>query len=323
MKLLLTEKKNYRIFNTENMFNFSQINLNKRHETILGWLMVSPWLIGFICFSALPMFASLIISFTEWDMLSKPEWVGFENYKTLFFEDPLALHSLNITILFTIVSIPLNIVFGLALAMLLNTSIRGLAIFRTIFYLPAILSGVAVALMWRWIFSTEFGLLNALLSMIGIEGPAWLTDRIWVLPSFVIMRLWSVGGGMIIYLAGLQSIPTNLYEAANIDGANWWHRTRFITLPMLSPTIFFQLIVGFIFSMQIFTEAFIMTNGGPADASLFYLLYLYRQAFQYFDMGYASALAWVLFVVILVLTIILFKTGKSWVYYELDTKKLK
>ena len=305
------------------MINFSQRNLNKRNETILGWLMVSPWLIGFICFSALPMFASLIISFTEWDMLSKPEWVGFENYKTLFFEDPLALHSLNITILFTIVSIPLNIVFGLALAMLLNTSIRGLAIFRTIYYLPAILSGVAVALMWRWIFSTEFGLLNALLSMIGIEGPAWLTDRIWVLPSFVIMRLWSVGGGMIIYLAGLQSIPTNLYEAANIDGANWWHRTRFITLPMLSPTIFFQLIVGFIFSMQIFTEAFIMTNGGPADASLFYLLYLYRQAFQYFDMGYASALAWVLFVVILVLTIILFKTGKSWVYYELDTKKLK
>ena len=305
------------------MINFSQRNLNKRHETILGWLMVSPWLIGFICFSALPMFASLIISFTEWDMLSKPEWVGFENYKTLFFEDPLALHSLNITILFTIVSIPLNIVFGLALAMLLNTSIRGLAIFRTIFYLPAILSGVAVALMWRWIFSTEFGLLNALLSMIGIEGPAWLTDRIWVLPSFVIMRLWSVGGGMIIYLAGLQSIPTNLYEAANIDGANWWHQTRFITLPMLSPTIFFQLIVGFIFSMQIFTEAFIMTNGGPADASLFYLLYLYRQAFQYFDMGYASALAWVLFIVILVLTIILFKTGKSWVYYELDTKKLK
>ena len=305
------------------MINFSQRNLNKRHETILGWLMVSPWLIGFICFSALPMFASLIISFTEWDMLSKPEWVGFENYKTLFFEDPLALHSLNITILFTIVSIPLNIVFGLALAMLLNTSIRGLAIFRTIYYLPAILSGVAVALMWRWIFSTEFGLLNALLSMIGIEGPAWLTDRIWVLPSFVIMRLWSVGGGMIIYLAGLQSIPSNLYEAANIDGANWWHQTRFITLPMLSPTIFFQLIVGFIFSMQIFTEAFIMTNGGPADASLFYLLYLYRTAFQYFDMGYASALAWVLFVVILVLTIILFKTGKSWVYYELDTKKLK
>ena len=305
------------------MINFSQRNLNKRHETILGWLMVSPWLIGFIRFSALPMFASLIISFTEWDMLSKPEWVGFENYKTLFFEDPLALHSLNITILFTIVSIPLNIVFGLALAMLLNTSIRGLAIFRTIFYLPAILSGVAVALMWRWIFSTEFGLLNALLSMIGIEGPAWLTDRIWVLPSFVIMRLWSVGGGMIIYLAGLQSIPTNLYEAAKIDGANWWHQTRFITLPMLSPTIFFQLIVGFIFSMQIFTEAFIMTNGGPADASLFYLLYLYRTAFQYFDMGYASALAWVLFVVILVLTIILFKTGKSWVYYELDTKKLK
>ena len=305
------------------MNKLSLKNLNKeKRETILGWLMVSPFLIGFVCLTAIPMIASLIISFTEWDMLSNPEWIGFDNYKTLFFEDPLALHSLNITILFTIVSIPLNIVFGLALAMLLNTSIRGLSIFRTIFYLPAILSGVAVALMWRWIFSSEFGLLNALLSIIGIEGPAWLTDRIWVLPSFVIMRLWSVGGGMIIYLAGLQSIPTNLYEAANIDGANWWHRTRFITLPMLSPTIFFQLIVGFIFSMQIFTEAFIMTNGGPADASLFYLLYLYRQAFQYFDMGYASALAWVLFIVILLLTIIIFKTGRFWVYYEAETKRI-
>ena len=267
------------------------------------------------------MIASFVISFSEWDMLSNPEWIGFDNYKKLFFEDALALHSLNITILFTIVSIPLNILFGLALAMLLNTSIRGLAIFRTIYYLPAILSGVAVALMWRWIFSTEFGLLNALLSMIGIEGPAWLTDRIWGLPSFVIMRLWSVGGGMIIYLAGLQSIPTNLYEAASIDRANWWHKTRFITLPLLSPTIFFQLIVGFIFSMQIFTEAFIMTNGGPADASLFYLLYLYRQAFQYFDMGYASALAWVLFVVILFLTIVMFKTSRFWVYYEAETRK--
>ena len=305
------------------MNKLSLKNLNKeKRETILGWLMVSPFLIGFVCFTAIPMIASLIISFTEWDMLSNPEWIGFDNYKTLFFEDPLALHSLNITILFTIVSIPLNIVFGLALAMLLNTSIRGLSIFRTIFYLPAILSGVAVALMWRWIFSSEFGLLNTLLIIIGIEGPAWLTDRIWVLPSFVIMRLWSVGGGMIIYLAGLQSIPTNLYEAANIDGANWWHRTRFITLPMLSPTIFFQLIVGFIFSMQIFTEAFIMTNGGPADASLFYLLYLYRQAFQYFDMGYASALAWVLFIVILLLTIIIFKTGRFWVYYEAETKRI-
>ncbi len=297
-------------------------NISKeKRETILGWVMVSPFLIGFVFLTAIPMIASFVISFSEWDMLSNPEWIGFDNYKKLFFEDALALHSLNITILFTIVSIPLNILFGLALAMLLNTSIRGLAIFRTIYYLPAILSGVAVALMWRWIFSTQFGLLNALLDIIGIEGPAWLTDRIWVLPSFVIMRLWSVGGGMIIYLAGLQSIPTNLYEAASIDGANWWHKTRFITLPLLSPTIFFQLIVGFIFSMQIFTEAFIMTNGGPADASLFFLLYLYRQAFQYFDMGYASALAWVLFVVILFLTIVMFKTSRFWVYYEAETRK--
>ncbi|MCY3799858.1 MAG: sugar ABC transporter permease, partial [Chloroflexi bacterium] len=227
-----------------------------------------------------------------------------------------AMHSLKITVVFSAVSIPLNIVFGLAIAMLLNTNIRGLSTFRTIYYLPAILSGVAVALMWRWIFSSDFGLINAALNVVGIQGPAWLADRAWVIPSFVVMRLWSVGGGMVIYLAGLQSIPTDLYEAAEIDGANWWRRIRHITLPMLSPTIFFQLIVGVIFSMQIFTEAFIMTNGGPANASLFFILYLYRKAFQDFQMGYASALAWLLFVVILLLTLVLFRTAKSWVYYE-------
>ena len=204
--------------------------------------------------------------------------------------------------------------------MLLNTNIRGLSTFRTIYYLPAILSGVAVALMWRWIFSSDFGLINAALGVLGIQGPAWLADRAWIIPSFVVMRLWSVGGGMVIYLAGLQSIPTDLYEAAEIDGANWWKRIRHITLPMLSPTIFLQLIIGIIFSMQIFTEAFIMTNGGPANASLFFILYLYRKAFQDFQMGYASALAWLLFVVILAFTLILFRTAKYWVYYEGETE---
>ena len=256
-----------------------------RAETRLAWAMVSPWIVGFIIFTAFPMVASLVMSFTEWDILTPPEFVGLENYHKMFFVDKYAMHSLKITVVFSGVSIPLNIVFGLGIAMLLNTNIRGLSTFRTIYYLPAILSGVAVALMWRWIFSTDFGLINAALNVFGIQGPAWLADRAWIIPSFIVMRLWSVGGGMVIYLAGLQSIPTDLYEAAEIDGANWWKRVRHITLPMLSPTIFFQLIIGVIFSMQIFTEAFIMTNGGPANASLFFILYLYRKAFQDFQDG--------------------------------------
>ena len=291
----------------------------RRGETVLAWAMVSPWLAGFFLLTAFPMAASLALSFMDWDMLSPPRWAGLANYEKLFFIDPLALHSLKITVVFSLVSIPLNIVFGLAIAMLLNTYIRGLSVFRTIYYLPAILSGVAVAILWQWIFSTEFGLLNTALRLFGIEGPAWLGSKIWVIPAFVVMRLWSVGGGMVIYLAGLQAIPTDLYEAAEIDGANWQQRILRITLPMLSPTIFFQLITGVIFSMQIFTETFIMTNGGPANASLFYMLYLYRQAFQYFKMGYASALAWVFFAVILLLTLILFATAKFWVYYEAES----
>ena len=200
--------------------------------------------------------------------------------------------------------------------MLLNTKIKGLAIFRTVYYLPAVLAGVAVALLWRWIFSSEFGLLNLGLSLIGIEGPAWLSNKTTALPSFVIMRIWGVGAMMVIYLAGLQSIPTEYYEAAEIDGANWLQRTFKITLPLLTPTIFFQLIVGLIFTMQIFTEPLMMTNGGPANATLFYILYLYRQAFQYFNMGYASALAWLFFLVVLLLTIFTFRSARSWVYYE-------
>jgi len=291
----------------------------QRGEILLAWAMVSPWLLGFFLLTAFPMIASLVISFFEWNILSAPKWVGLANYEKLFLIDPLPMHSLRITVIFSLASIPLNIVFGLAIAMLLNTNIRGLSVFRTIYYLPAILSGVAVAILWQWIFSSDFGLLNTALRVFGIEGPAWLGSKIWVLPAFVIMRLWSVGGGMVIYLAGLQAIPTDLYEAAEIDGANWWQRIFRITLPMLSPTIFFQLITGVIFTMQIFTETFIMTDGGPANASLFYLLYLYRQAFQNFKMGYASALAWVFFIAILLLTLVLFASAKFWVYYEAES----
>lgn len=288
-------------------------------ESLLGWAMASPWLVGFIIFTAGPMMASLWLAGTNWDLLSSPEWIGLANFQKMIWEDELPLHALRITVLYALMALPLHLLFGVSLAMLLNTNIRGLAILRTIYYLPAILAGVAVALLWRWIFSAEFGLLNLALSWVGIQGPAWLADRTWVLPSFVVMSLWSVGGSMVIYLAGLQAIPTDLYEAAEIDGANWLHRILNITLPMLSPVIFFQLVMGIIQAMQIFTQAFIMTNGGPANASLFYMLYLYRQAFQFFNMGYASALAWILFLCILLLTLLIFRTASTWVYYEAET----
>ena len=292
----------------------------KNDESRLGWLMASPWIIGFVIFTAGPMIASLWLAGTSWDLLTPPQWVGLANFQTMLWEDELPLHAMRITVLYAVMALPLHLFFGVSLAMLLNTKIRGLAILRTIYYLPAILAGVAVALLWRWIFSPDFGLLNLALSQIGIQGPAWLSDRTWVLPSFVLMSLWGVGGSMVIYLAGLQGIPTDLYEAADMDGANWFRRIINITLPMLSPVIFFQLIMGIIHAMQIFTQAFIMTNGGPANASLFYMLYLYRQAFQYFNMGYASALAWVLFVCILLLTLLIFRTASSWVYYEAETR---
>ncbi|MEM7128431.1 MAG: sugar ABC transporter permease [Chloroflexota bacterium] len=291
----------------------------RNSESLLGWAMASPWIIGFIIFTAGPMIASLWLAGTDWDLLSSPKWVGLANFQTMIWEDELPLHALRITALYALMSLPLHLLFGVSLAMLLNTNIRGLAVLRTIYYLPAILAGVAVALLWRWIFSAEFGLLNLALSWVGIQGPAWLADRTWVLPSFVVMSLWGVGGSMVIYLAGLQAIPTDLYEAAEIDGANWIHRILNITLPMLSPVIFFQLVMGIIQAMQIFTQAFIMTNGGPANASLFYMLYLYRQAFQFFNMGYASALAWVLFLCILLLTLLVFRTASTWVYYEAET----
>lgn len=292
----------------------------RKREAVLGWVMASPWLIGFLAFTLGPMLASLALSTFEWDLISPAEFVGWGNYRAFFIDDPLSLHSLRITLAYSLMAIPLHLVLGVAVAMLLNVNIKGQAVLRTIYYLPAVLAGVAVAMLWRWIFSPDFGLLNLFLSYVRIEGPNWLGSRTWVLPSFVLMSLWGIGGGMVIYLAGLQGIPTELYEAVAMDGANAARKTWHITLPMLSPVIFFQLIMGVISSMQIFTQAFIMTDGGPANASLFYMLYLYRQAFEYRNMGYASVLAWMLFLCILALTLLLFRTASSWVYYEAETR---
>lgn len=280
-----------------------------------GWLFASPWILGFILWTLGPMMASLAIAFTEWDLIGAPRWVGLANVRAMV-NDTLVTQALKVTTIYAVVSVPLHLIFGLGLALLLNAKIVGLRFYRTAFYLPSVLSGVAVALLWRWLFSGEFGLLNALLATIGIEGPSWLGDTKWALPSLIGMSLWGVGAGAIIYLAGLQGIPTDLYEAAEVDGATGWSRFWNITLPMMTPVLFFQLITGIIGALQVFTQAFIMTQGGPNNATLFFLLYLYQNAFQYFRMGYGSALAWVLFLYILVLTLIVQRSSNTWVYYE-------
>lgn len=289
-------------------------------ENLDGWLFASPWLAGFVLFTAGPMIASLVLAFTDYDLLSPPTFVGLANVGKAFLVDPLVIHALKITTTYAVTSIPLSILIGLALAMLLNTKVWGLSLYRTIFYLPAVVSGVAVALLWRWLFNPDFGLLNYLLSLVGITGPAWLADPRWALPALVIMSLWHVGGGIVIYLAGLQGIPTDLYEAAQVDGATWWSRTRFVTVPMMTPVIFFQLVMGIIQALQVFTQAYIMTQGGPQDATRFYMLYLYENAFQFYKMGYAATLAWILFVYILVLTLLVVRSSAAWVYYEGATR---
>lgn len=296
------------------------VRARRRQQTLEGWLWASPWVFGFVFFTAGPMIASFGLTLTDWSLLRPPEWVGLDNYRRLLADDPRVVQALKVTTVYAAASVPLQLIFGLGLAMLLNTNVSGLRVYRTIYYLPAVLSGVAVALLWRWIYSTDFGLINYLLSLVGMRGPSWLGSEAWALPSLIMMTLWHVGGGMVIYLAGLQGIPSELHEAAEVDGATWWDRLWAVTIPLMTPVLFFQLIIGLIRALQEFTNAYIMTGGGPADATLFLLLYLYENAFELFQMGYASALAWVLFAYILVLTLIVFRSSAAWVYYEGELK---
>jgi len=287
-----------------------------RRETITFYLLIAPWLLGFLLFVLGPMLASLGISFTRWDLLSPAKLIGLDNYEKLFTRDPLFWQSLKVTAVYTAVYVPLELAGGLVLAMLMNQKIRGVSVFRTIYYLPSVLPAVAFIVVWIWILHPDVGLINTLLSYVGVDGPRWLANPRWSLPALLMMSLWGLGRGMVIYLASLQGIPKHLYEAAAIDGASGWQSFRKITLPLLTPTIFFNLVLSIISTFQTFTGAFVATNGGPLDSTLFYVLYLYRQAFQFFNMGYASALAWVLFVIIMVLTLVIVRTSDRWVYYE-------
>jgi multiple sugar transport system permease protein len=299
-------------------------------EAIEGYLCISPFIIGFLLFAAGPVIASLILSFYKWDIISAPQFVGFKNYAKMM-NDPMIALSLQKTLYFAILSIPTGMIGALFLALLLNQKLRGMRFYRTAFYVPSITSGVATLLLWSWLFHPNLGAINKFLYMIQLpwisEGtfkmvhlipnpPLWFGDPNWAMPALIIMNLWGVGGGMIIYLAGLQGIPEQLYEASLLDGASNWQKFRHVTLPMLSPTIFFNLIMSIIGSFQVFNAAFIMTRGGPSNATMFYALYLFNNAFIFFRMGYASAMAWLLFIIILIITLIQFKAAPKWVYYE-------
>lgn len=289
---------------------------HKLRQNLVGYLFISPWLIGFLTFAAWPFLRSIYLSFTRYNIVTPPKWVGLANYEMLLTQDELFIKSAWVTVKYAIIAVPLSIIAGVALAMLLNINVKGIAVFRTIFYLPSIVPTVASSVLFIWLLNPSMGLINRILGVFGITGPTWLATAPWAFYSLVFMGLWGVGGSMVIYLAGLKDIPVHLYEAATIDGANAFQKMRRITLPMMTPVIFFNLVMGIIGAFQYFTQAFVMTpNGGPEDSTYFYSLYLYKRAWVYSDMGYASAMAWILFAVIVILTGMVFRTQKRWVHY--------
>ena len=288
----------------------------KGRRTISGYIFISPFIFGVLFWVVIPAAVAAWLVFQDWNMIKPAEFVGLANIRRMFFDDPLFWKSLKVTSIYTFVSVPLGLIISFFMALLINTKVKGLAFFRTIYYLPSIMPAVASAVLWAWILNTDFGLLNAALNAIGLPKIAWLQETEWALPALILMSLWSVGAAMIIFLAGLQGIDSQYYEAAEIDGAGRWSQLIHITIPMMSAVIFFNLIMGIIGSFQVFTAGFLITNGGPQNSTLFYVLYLYRTGFQYLNMGYAAALAWVLFFIILVFTGIIFRTVGRQVYYQ-------
>lgn len=301
-----------------------------RREALTFYIFIAPWMIGFLVFTLGPVIASLGLSFFKYrfsDVTNPGEFIGLGNYRTLFFEDKVFWKSLRVTAYYSVLSVPVGIIASLGLAVLLNQDVPGLSVFRTLYYLPSVITGVAVAILWQWILNPEFGVLNFVIAFfvgknglipLGIRGPKWFYSEQWVVPAYVLMSLWSLGGPMVIYLAGLQGVPTALYDAATIDGANGWEKFLHVTLPMISPVIQFTFITSIIGSFQIFTQAYVISGGqgNPNFASMFYVLYLFLQAFRIYRMGYAAAMAWILFVIILILTIAALRISSRAVHYE-------
>jgi ABC-type sugar transport system permease subunit len=287
----------------------------RQRRTLVGYLFISPVILGYLIWVAGPMLMAIWLSLTEWDMLRPATFVGLSNYQQMLHDD-LFWKSLTVTFYFTLVSVPLSLAISFAVAMLVNVNVRGISLFRMLFYLPSIVPLVVSAVLWLWIFNSELGLLNALLHWLGLPKVLWLQDSRWAMPALIIMSLWTIGGSMVIFLAGLQGIPQHLYEAAEIDGANYWQRLWNVTIPMMSPVIFFNLVIGLIAALQTFVPGYLMTQGGPENSTLFYGLYIFRSAFRDFKMGYAAALSWVLFAIVLLLSVFVFRYIGKLVYYE-------
>jgi multiple sugar transport system permease protein len=302
------------------------MNSRPRRRSVLwaeqrdAYLYLLPWMIGFILFTAGPMLGSLYISFTRWEIVTPSVWVGLDQYQRLFTDDRFYLSLWN-TAYYVFLGVPLHLALALLAALAMNMDLKGIRFYRTLYYVPSLTPAVANSILWLWIFHPQWGLANGFLQWLGFEGLYWLQDPKIAKPAFIIMSFWTIGGQMVILLAGLKGIPQQLYEAAAIDGANTWQRFWNVTLPMLTPALFFNFIIAIIGAFQVFTQAYIMTEGGPNYATLFYLLYLYRMAFENFRMGYASAMAWVLFVIILCFTLIQFRLSDRWVFYEGDLRQ--
>jgi multiple sugar transport system permease protein len=291
---------------------------NRTRENLTGYLFASPWLISLLLLTAYPVGAAIYYSFTQYTVLQPPMWVGLDNFHEIFFNDPLFWKALYNTSYYAVFSVPVGLIMAFSLALLLNQKVTGLAFFRSTFFLPSIVPVVAASIIWAWILQPEFGLINDILGRMGLYRPPWLTSPVWSKPSLILMSLWGIGPTAIIFLAGLQDIPVHLYEAAEIDGANSLQKLFSVTIPLLTPTIFFNLVTGMIGAFQIFTQVYIISEGGPLWSTLFYVFFLWQQGFRYFKMGYASALALILFVIILALTMVVLSTSKRWVYYEAE-----
>lgn len=291
----------------------------KQGSSLTGWLFALPWVLGIIMFYFFPLISSFYYSLTTYSILQPGEFVGFANYVNLMSDD-LFWTSIYNTIYYAVLYVPLSIIFGVALALFLNMKVKGMGIYRTIFFLPTLVPHVALAVLWMWLLNPGFGLVNGFLDTIGISGPNWLGSMTWSKPSLILMSLWTIGQPVIIYLAGLGDISQDLYDSADVDGANWFQKTTKITLPLLTPVIFFNLVMGAIGAFQQFTLPYTLTQGqgSPANTLTFYVMHLYDNAFKYFKMGYGSAMAWILFIIIMVFTAIIFVSSKKWVHYQED-----
>ena len=288
-----------------------------RRKDVIGYLFISPWIIGFLAFTLLPFIASFLLSFTDWQIVGSWNWIGLANYqKLLSGVDDNFVVSLSNTLFYAVFNVPGTQIIALTLALLLNKKSPGIALFRTLFYIPAIASGVGTTYLWAQIFSSHGGLVNTALGFVGIQGPNWLYSLTWSMPAVIIVGLWNVGTSMLIYLAALQGVPQSLYDAASVDGATIFSKFWSVTIPMVTPAIFFNVVLGVIGSFQVFTTVYVLTKGGPANATLVYSLYLYNVAFKNLRMGYAASLAWILFLIILAITVVQLVTARLWVYYE-------